>query len=154
TLSLTYISNLVKGEAGADGAGSYAFITDSSGVRIADSNQSDLFSTVKPLPAVANSLQSSQSPESFQSAATPGSSILYQFVRVNIKLTNPLTNDAIPIGWSYFVLSPISTVTAVANNQIETSLMIAAVIAILAILLGLIIGSGVARPVHAATTEL
>jgi hypothetical protein len=154
TLSLNYIDNLVNGEAGADGAGSYAFITDANGMRIADSNQSDLFSTVKPLPAVANALQSPQNPDSFQSAATPGSSILYQFVRVNIKLTNPLTNAPIPIAWSYFVLSPISTVTAVANNQIETSLMIAAVIAILAILLGLIIGNGVARPVHAATTEL
>jgi hypothetical protein len=65
-----------------------------------------------------------------------------------------LTNAPIPIGWSYFVLSPISTVTAVANNQIKTSLMIAAVIAVLAILLGLIIGQRVARPVHAATAEL
>ena len=179
TLSLNYIDNLVSGESGADGTGSYAFITDANGIRIADSNPSELFSTVMPLsaateqqiastqrfgsastvqqdllPTVANALQSPQNPDSFQSAATPGSPMLYQFVRVNIKLTNPLTNAPIPIGWSYFVLSPISTVTAVANNQIETSLMIAAVIVVLAILLGLIIGSQVARPVHAATTEL
>jgi methyl-accepting chemotaxis protein len=179
TLNLKYIDNLVRGESGADGAGSYAFMTDASGIRIADSNQSDLFSTIMPLtaatqqqiastqrfgsaptvqqdylPAVANALQSQASPDSFQSAATPGSGVLYQFVRVNINLTNPQTNAPIPIGWSYFVLSPISTVTAVANNQLETSLMIAGVIAILAVLLGLIIGRRVAKPVHAATAEL
>jgi hypothetical protein len=73
---------------------------------------------------------------------------------VRINVTNPLTNAPIPLGWSYFVLSPISTVTAVANNQLKTSLMIAAVIAVLAILLGLITGRRVARPVHAAADDL
>ncbi len=179
TLNLNYVNGLVQGEAGADGAGSYAFITDSTGIRIADSNRSELFTSIMQLsstteqqisstnrfgtdtqiqqdllPSVASSLQSPKDPDSFQSAAVPGSSTLYQFVRVNINLVNTLTNSAIPIGWSYFVLSPISTVTAVANNQIKTSLLIAAVIAVLAILLGLIIGSQVARPVHAATSDL
>lgn len=179
TLNLNYIYGIMRGEAGADGAGSYAFVTDSSGIRIADSNRSDLFTSIMPLsattqqqitttnrfgtnpqvqedslPSVANSLQSPQDPYSFQSVAVPGSSTLYQFVRVNIQLQNPLTNTAIPIGWSYFVLSPLSTVTAVANNQIKTSLMIAAVIAVLAILLGLITGRQLARPVHTATADL
>ena len=179
TLKLSYIGSLVQKEAGADGAGSYAFISDSSGIRFADSNPSELFTTVMPLsattqqqiatggrfgssgqmqedllPAVATSLNTAQDPDSFQSAAIPGSSTLYQFVRVRINVTNPLTNAPIPIGWSYFVLSPISTVTAVANSQIKTSLMIAAVIAVLAILLGLITGRQVARPVHAAAGDL
>jgi hypothetical protein len=179
TLDLNYIFGLVQGENGADGAGSYAFITDSEGIRIADSKGSELFTTVMPLsptsqqqiaatnrfgtatqvqevllPAVAGAVQSSQDPDSFQSAAVPGSSTLYQFVRIHIKLINPLTNTQIPIGWSYFVLSPISTVTAVADNQIQTSLLIAAVIAILAILVGLITGLRVARPVHAASADL
>jgi hypothetical protein len=169
----------MQGENGADGTGSYAFITDSGGIRIADSNRSELFSAVMPLsltskqqiastnrfgtatevqedslPAVAGSLQSPQDPDSFQSATVPGSSTVYQFVRVHITLLNPLTNAPIPIGWSYFVLSPISTVTAVANDQIMISLVIAALIAILAILFGLIIGRRVARPVHAATADL
>jgi hypothetical protein len=179
TLNLNYIYGLILGEKGADGAGSYAFITDSSGIRVADSNPSELFTTVMPLssasqqqiastnrfgtvtqvqedllPAVAGSLQSPKDPDSFQSAASPGSSTIYQFVRVHIDVVNPLTNAEIPIGWSYFVLSPISTVTAVANDQVKTSLLIAAVIAILAILLGLITGRRVARPVHAATGDL
>jgi hypothetical protein len=179
TLNLNYIYGLMQGETNADGAGSYAFITDSDGIRIADSKPSELFTTVMPLsptsqqqiaaanrfgpatqvqevplPAVAGAVQSAQDPASFQSAAVPGSSTMYQFVRVHIKLVNPLTNAEIPIGWSYFVLSPISTVTAVANNQIKTSLLIAAVIAILAILLGLITGRRVARPVHAASSDL
>jgi hypothetical protein len=179
TLKLSYIGSLVQKEADADGAGSYAFISDSSGIRFADSNPAELFTTVMPLsaatqqqiastqrfgssghlqedllPPVANSLNTAQDPYSFQSAAVPGSSTLYQFVRVHITVTNPMTNAPIPIGWSYFVLSPISTVTAVANNQLKTSLMIAAVIAVLAILLGLITGRQVARPVHAAAGDL
>jgi hypothetical protein len=179
TLKLSYIEGLVQKEAGADGTGSYAFISDSSGIRFADSNPAELFTTVTPLsaatqrqiastqrfgssgqlqedllPAVASSLQSAEDPDSFQSAAVPGSPTLYQFVRVHINVTNPLTNAPIPVGWSYFVLSPISTVTAVANNQLKTSIMIAAVIAVLAILLGLITGRQVARPVHAAAGDL
>jgi methyl-accepting chemotaxis protein len=179
TLKLSYIDSLMQKEAGADGAGSYAFISDSSGIRFADSNPAELFTAVMPLsaatqqqissthrfgntdqlhedllPAVANSLNTRQDPDSFQSAAVPGSSTLYQFVRVHINVANPVTNAPIPVGWSYFVLSPISTVTAVANNQLTTSLMIAAVIAVLAVLLGLITGRQVARPVHAAAGEL
>ncbi|MGO8946234.1 MAG: cache domain-containing protein [Ktedonobacterales bacterium] len=179
TLNLNYVNGIMQGETGADGTGSYAFITDSNGIRIADSNQSQLFTSVMPLssttkqqidssnrfgtatqiqedllPSVASSLQTPKDPDSFQSVAAPGSSTMYQFVRVYIKLVNTLTNATIPIGWSYFVLSPISTVTAVANSQLKTSLMIAAVIAVLAILLGLITGRQIARPVHRATADL
>jgi methyl-accepting chemotaxis protein len=179
TLNLNYIDGLMKGESGANGSGSYAFITDANGIRIADTNQSELFSSVLPLdaatqqqiasdkrfgnltqipqdslPAVAGSLQSAANPDSFQSPAAPGSSVQYQFVRVHIQLTDPANNNPISLGWSYFVLSPISTVTAVANNQVETSLIIAGIIAVLAILIGLLIGRAIARPVHAATADL
>ena len=40
------------------------------------------------------------------------------------------------VPWSYFVLSPISTVTQVATDQVKNSLIIAGVIAVLAILIG------------------
>ncbi len=58
------------------------------------------------------------------------------------------------VPWSYFVLSPISTVTQVATDQVKNSLIIAGVIAVLAILIGLIIGSRLSRPVQASVEDL
>jgi len=58
------------------------------------------------------------------------------------------------VSWTYFVLSPLSTVTAVADEQVRLSLLSAGVIAVLAILIGLLLGRNTARPVQAATEEL
>jgi hypothetical protein len=169
TLRIDYIWNLVAQERGANGAGSYAFITDENGVRIADSNPSELFTAVQPLsattaqliaseqrfgstapvkvdnlPAVASALASTAGTTSFQGAAVPGSSTQYQFVRM--RLTN--------VPWAYFVLSPLSTVTRVADDQVRLSLVSAGVIAVLAVLLGLSIGRGTTRPVQTSAAEL
>ena len=58
------------------------------------------------------------------------------------------------VPWSYFVLSPISTVTQVATDQVRNSLISAGVIAVLAILIGLIMGSRLSRPVQASVDDL
>src|SRR5262249_27903461 len=100
--------------------------------------------TVANLPGVASALKSSQAEGSFQAPATPGSAIQYQYVHSH------LTN----IPWNYFVLSPLTTVTAVADNQVRISLLSAGVIALLAILLGLLLGRRMSRPVHAASEDL
>ena len=169
TLRLDYVWNLVASEAGANGAGSYAFITDENGVRIADAHTSDLFSAVQPLdaaaaqlisseqrygsgdgvpqnnlPAVASAMKSDAATDSFQGPADPGSSLPYQFVRIHL--------TSVP--WSYFALSPLSTVTRVADDQVRTSLISAAVIAVLAILIGLLVGRGTTHPVRDSAAEL
>lgn len=168
TLHLDYIWNLVNAEKGANGLGSSAFVTDENGVRFANSNAQDLWSSVAPLdahtqqlitseqrfgtlgvrqdtlPGVAKTLTSPASEVSFQSPATAGSTIAYQFVRIHMQ----------DLPWTYFVLSPLTTVTKVADDQVRSSLLSAGVIAILATLLGLLIGRGVARPVQASTGDL
>lgn len=169
TLHLDYVWSLVANESGANGTGSYAFMTDEHGVRVADAHTSDLFTSVMPLDAstaqlitteqrygsgnpvpidsllaVKRSLDSSAPTDSFQGPDTPGSDTPFQFAR--IRLTS--------VPWSYFTLSPLSTVTAVADNQVRISLLSAAFIAILAVLLGLIFGRGTTRPVQASAAEL
>ena len=171
TLKLGHVWDIVASDSGtaANGAGSYAFITDENGVRIADAHTADLFTSVMPLdaataqliateqrygngdpvpvnslPAVKQALQSTAPTDSFQGPDTPGSGVPFQFART--RMTN--------VSWSYFALSPLSTVTAVADNQIRISLLSAAVIAILAILFGLLFGRGTTRPVRASAAEL
>ncbi|MGH3626324.1 MAG: cache domain-containing protein, partial [Sciscionella sp.] len=169
TLHLDYIWTIVKGEHGLNGAGSYAFMTDDNGIVIADPNESNLFTTVQPLdantqhqiatekrfgtsdnvperllPGVESSLAASRNEDTFEGIAQPGASTQYQFVRV--RLTD--------VPWSYFVLSPVATVTRVADDQIRTSLLSAGVIAILAVLIGLFIGSRITGPVRGSAAEL
>lgn len=169
TLRLDYVWNLVANEAGANGAGSYAFIADENGIRIADAHNNDLFSAVQPLdaataqliaseqrygpgggvqqaslPEVAAALKSNADTDSFQGIADPGSSVPYQFVRIHL--------NTVP--WSYFALSPLATVTRVADDQIRTSLISAAIIAVLAILIGLLVGRGTTHPVRDSAAEL
>jgi hypothetical protein len=169
TLRLDYIWDIVNGEHGLNGDGSYAFMTDENGIVIASSNSDELFSSVRPLDAntqhlIANeqrfgssnavperilsgvdtSLDSSAKEDTFESNAQPSGGAQYQFVRVRM--------SGVP--WSYFVLSPVATVTRVADDQIRTSLLSAAVIAILAVLIGLFIGSRVTRPVRGSVEEL
>jgi hypothetical protein len=169
TLRLDYLWGIVGKESGANGTDSYAFITDGDGIRIASSKQDELFTAVKPLsqttqteissdkrfgsatpvqqldlPALAGSLDAGQTEQSFQSVASPDSKTEFQFVRIKLAT----------VPWSYFVLSPISTVTQVATDQVKNSLIIAGVIAVLAILIGLIIGSRLSRPVQASVEDL
>ena len=179
SLRLDSIYNIVTGESDANGSGSYAFIVDSNGVRIADAHQSDLFTAIAPLtasaeqlisseqrygsqtppavdslPDVASALAASGNESSFQSIATAGTSAKYQYVRERVAVVDPASGNAIGPDWTYFVLSPLTTVTQVADDQLKTSLLSAGVVAILAILLGLLIGSRTAGPVQAASGEV
>lgn len=173
TLRLDYIWNIVNGERGLNGDGSYAFMTDATGVVIADPNQSNLFTSVRPLdaatqhqiadekrfgstdavsqrllPGVGASLDSSKPEDTFEGIAQPGVSTQYQFVRVRLSVADT------DVPWAYFVLSPVATVTRVADDQIRTSLLSAGVIAILAVLIGLFIGSRITNPVRGSVAEL
>ncbi|HEX6797881.1 MAG TPA: hypothetical protein VF116_09245 [Ktedonobacterales bacterium] len=179
TLRLDYIYNIVTGESDANGSGSYAFIVDSNGVRIADAHQDDLFTAIAPLtanaeqliaseqrygsqtppavnslPDVASALTASGNESSFQSIATAGANAKYQYVRERVAVVDPASGNAIGPDWTYFVLSPLTTVTQVADDQLKTSLLSAGVVAILAILFGLLIGSRTAGPVQGASGEV
>jgi hypothetical protein len=171
TLRLDTVWSIVQdsGKLGANHDGSYAFVTDANGVRIADGHANELFTSVAPLapaaqqlisseqrygnaspvpvtslPQVASQLAASASETAFQSIAVPGSQTLYQYDRIHLQ----------NVPWTYFVLSPLASVTAVADDQLRTSLVIAGVVALLAVLLGLLIGTRTAAPVQRSVADL
>lgn len=169
TLKLDYIWGVVGNEVGVNGSGSSAFIADENGIRIADANTGARFTAVAPLdpvtssvitaekrfgtsdqvavadlPAVAAALKPGAAQNTFQSVAAPGAKTTYQFVSVHLK----------NVPWTYFVLSPLPTVTRVADDQVQASLLAAGVAAILAVLLGLLIGRGMASPVQRSVADL
>jgi hypothetical protein len=154
-LKLDNIWGVVANEADANGPGSYAFILDQNGVRVADSNKAERFTKVTPetLPLVANALTSPTAAATFQSIASPDSKTIYQYVRARVN-DAAKKGEEIPLGWTYFVLSPLPTVTQVADDQVRTSLFAAAAVAILAGLLGLLLGRGLASPVQASVADL
>jgi hypothetical protein len=154
-LKLDAIWDVVAHEQGANGPGSYAFILDQNGVRVADSQPDERFTkvTAQSLPAVANALTVPTAPATFQSIASSNSKTIYQFVRARVN-DAATKGEEIPLGWTYFVLSPLPTVTAVADDQVRTSLEAAAVVAILAGLIGLLLGRNMASPVQASVADL
>ncbi len=168
TLRITHIWDIVANDEGANGSGSGAFILDENGVRIADTNAAERFTAVaslsddvqneiktearygstapvpvQPLPQVANALDPA-APNLFQAPAVAGDSTTYQFAKE--KLTE--------VPWTYFVLSPLPTVTSVADTQIKISALIAAIVATIAAIIGLWLGRSTARPVLTSVTEL
>ena len=160
-MNIDYIWNVVSNDQGANGDGSYAFILDQNGVRIADNGPSRRFTAVAPLvpqvqqtitsearygttgnvPVLADSMlasmvQSKNPPATFQ--MTPGGqSGLFQVAQRGLTM----------VLWTYFVLSPVSTVTAVANQQLFNTLIIAFVVLVLAAFTGLIAGQFITRPI-------
>lgn len=169
TLRITHIWDVVANDRGANGEGSGAFILDENGVRIADTNLAERFTAVAqvpdavqseikaearygsaapvnvdPLPQAADVLNNPAAPSLFQAPAVAGDSTTYQFAAE--KLTE--------VPWTYFVLSPLPTVTSVADTQIKISALIAALVATIAAVIGLWIGRSTARPVLASVTEL
>lgn len=169
TLHIDYIWDIVASDAGANGDKSAAFIVDENGVRIADTDVNRRFTAVAPLasdvqavissesrygtaspvdvdpvPQVASALNSQSASSLFQAPATVNNSTTYQFVGQRL--------TAVP--WTYFVLSPLPTVTAVADAQIEISFIIAGIVAVIAAGLGLFIGRSTAKPVLSSVADL
>lgn len=115
---------------------------------------------VVDLPDVAASLSNGAEQQTFQSIASPSSALEYQFVRIKLdKLQLDRTDAsgsavAVPLTWSYFVLSPTTTVTQIASDEVRYSLFIAGVIAILALLIGLFMGTRITKPVQRSVADL
>ncbi len=168
TLNLDYIWNIVNEDHEANGAGSYAFILDENGVRIADVQPLERFTSVAPLaPAVqqritqeerygsalpvplladrtlASKLRNSPPSALFQMQPT-GYSEPFQVIQQGAS-TSP---------WTYFVLSPVSTVTAVADKQLFITCGIALAVLILAASGGLVAGRRITRPILDAVEQL
>ena len=168
TLNIDFIWNVVGTDQEANGSGSYAFILDQNGVRIADTDPSRRFTAVAPLasqvqqtissearygttgqvPVLADSTisgigQGNHLPTTFQ--MTPGGQTgMYQVAQ----------RASTMVPWTYFVLSPVSTVTAVVNQQLSDTIIIAFIVLLLAAIIGLIVGRYITRPILRSVERL
>lgn len=161
SLNLNYIWNIVNGDQGANGDGSYAFILDENGVRIADTDPARRFKSVAPIPgnvqlrisqelrygtidpvqtlsdsAFASAMHDTTPTTTFQ-AQPAGQAEQYQVVQ----------QATTTVPWKYYVLSPVNTVTAVANRQLLLTGIVALTMAILAAFVGLIFGRRITQPI-------
>ncbi|MBO0782257.1 MAG: methyl-accepting chemotaxis protein, partial [Ktedonobacteraceae bacterium] len=166
TLSLDYIWTIVKDD--VNGAGSYAFIVDQHGIRIADPDPNQRFSSVAALPddlqqqiqqearfgntnpvptiadpAAVQGLNQGGNQGLFQ-AQPAGKNEPFQVVRYNTSV----------VPWNYFVLSPISTVTASANQQLLLTGIATALVVLAMMIIGPLIGRNVGRPIMRSVDSL
>jgi Cache domain len=168
TLNLDYIWNVVDDDLGNNGAGSYAFILDQNGVRIADTDPARRFKAVE---RVSDDVQQQIRGE-LRYGTTDDVPVLRDATMAT-ELKNPATEvtfQAQPAGqneqfqavqqtvtsmpWRYVVLSPVRTVTAVADQQLWFTVLIAVTASALVAIIGLIVGRNITRPIIAAVSYM
>jgi len=161
TLTLDYIWSVINSENGANGNGSYAFILDENGVRVADPNPALRFTAIAPLnsqvqqailgearygkgntapvladKALQSALHSTHAPATFELQPT-GKNEMFQAIQQTFSV----------VPWTYIVLSPVNTVIAVANQQLIITLLIVLFVLIPATLVGLAVGRRISSPI-------
>jgi signal transduction histidine kinase len=165
---LTYIWNVVNSQ--ADQAGSYAFILDQNGVRIAYnsggstlSRSSYLFKAIAPLSppqqqsvVVEDLYGNNEHPLTVLS--DPGLTTIQndQDTHSRFELTpaeQQQTFEVIKVhitavGWTYYALRPLKAIIAVADEQLFSTLLIAAMVLILAIIIGVASGRRITQPIQ------
>ena len=161
TMSLAVITSIVHGENGANGSGSYAFILDQNGVRIIDPHPKVLFTSIAPLsplaqqqvqeqnlygssgtlPVLADTtlqgIQSQQKPETSFTDTPADANEPFQVTRL------PLTS----VPWTYFVLTPVNVVLALANQQLLILSLLALFVIIPVAVIGWIVGNRISSPI-------
>jgi hypothetical protein len=164
TLNMDYIWNVVQNDKGANGNGSYAYMLDQNGVRIADTNSHLLFTAVAPLSIQAQQMISSENRYGQQSTVpikpdnrrvSLRSNTTLQMVPAGQSETFQVAQNAVSnVPWTYIVLSPASTVTSVADKQLTITIIIACVVLVLAALLGLGLGRFITKPILQSVERL
>ncbi len=162
TLHIDYVWNIVKNDLGANGTGSYAFILDQNGVRIADTDSSRLFTAIAPVAPDTQQVISNE--QRYGSSAKVPVLADQAITDIEHNRHAPSTFPMTPAGqnqvfqvarqktsvlpWTYFVLSPLSTVTAVADQQLFNTVVIAFFVLILAAVGGFWLGRQISRPIQ------
>jgi methyl-accepting chemotaxis protein len=164
TLNLDYIWDVVQSDQGANGNGSYAFLLDENGIRIADTNTHLLFTAVAPLSTQVKQMINSESRYAGQSTVPIQPDNRQVTLRLNSTLqmipagkseTFQVAQHAVAtVPWTYFVLNPASTVTSVADKQLTITILIAISVLLLAALLGLGLGRFITKPILQSVERL
>jgi hypothetical protein len=169
TLNLDYIWNIVDTDQGSNGNGSYAFILDENGIRIADTDPGRRFKAIASIPDSTQQLiwrdaRFGSTTDAVEVLADNG---LVRQVKNSASLTNfqdqpagqkenfqVIQHTASAVPWKYIVLSPVSTITAVADQQQQAIILVAAAMALLTALIGLIVGRNITRPILTSVNYL
>ncbi|GHO85018.1 PDC sensor domain-containing protein [Dictyobacter formicarum] len=170
TLKMDYIwKEVVQKDANVHGKNSYAFIVDENGVRIADTDPNRLFTSIKPLsstaqqqilnqqrygnksqiqapydPALGNHTGNNRGASEIFNARPQGQQEDFEVVRQ--------ATTSVP--WQYFVLSPVSSVTSIANQQMSNIFWLAGLAALVVAIGGFFAGIGISRPIMRAVESL
>lgn len=170
TLNLKYIASVVQNDTGSNGNGSYAYIVDDNGIRIIDPNSDQRFTSLTPLnsgqqqllsseerfgsmapiavtsdPAIAQAVQSNKQSSSLQEQPA-GEKQQFQVVQQEM--------NAALVPWNYIVLSPVSSETAVAQQQQLNIIIVAILTTLVVAIIGLLVGRGISRPIMRAVQDL
>ncbi len=172
TLNLDYIWNIVNSDHD-NGTGSFAFILDENGVRVAVPQAMSDQLLMKSVAPIADDTQQQINREA-RFGSTSGTVPIFADDTLATKLSSSSINEfqAQPAGendafqivhdptdtaivpWHYFVLSPVNTVTAVANQQLLATIVVAAAMSTLVALIGLIVGRNITRPILRSVENL
>ena len=170
TLNLDIVWNFVNEAKGANGSGSYAFLLDQYGVRIIDPNARTLFTAIAPLSSqVQQQIQAQglyglnaqqQVPivtdttlQGIQSQSNPPAS--FQEVPAEQQASFQVTRQPLTaVPWTYFTLTPVNTVEAVANQQLLILSLLALLVLIPVAIIGWIVGKRISSPVLRAVEAL
>ncbi len=176
-LNLDYIWGIVQQDKGVNNSGS-AFILDQNGVRIADTNGKNLWTSVAPLDSNVQQQVTSQkwygtnAPVSVQAdtklagivagtdkedtfTLTPGGQTQdYQAARATTIMAAKASNAIPVVNWNYVVISPSNIVTKVADDQLRNTIYVAIAVALLAALIGLWVSGLISRPIMRAVDQL
>ncbi len=168
TLDIHSVGQIVNSEKGVNGAGSYAFILDQNGVRIVDPDPKTFLTSIAPLnttiqqritdenrygknstiPALADanlgSIQSQPKPPVTFQEVPAGQNESFQVTR------RPLSS----VPWTYFVLTPVNEVIAVANQQLLIIVLIASAILLPVAIIGWIVGYRISSPILRSVKSL
>jgi methyl-accepting chemotaxis protein len=176
TLNLNEIWTTVNDEANSV-PGSYAIIVDEHGVRIGYTNIDTTLTTLpqglfKAIGPLTSQFQQSIKDEDLYGNSHAAVTVLSDPVLVqqqqNVQETSTfqfvpaLQNEVFQaylvrcqvVPWSYIVLRPVNTITEAANRQDLYLFSLAAIITILAAILGLIIGRGITHPILGSVSSL
>lgn len=173
-LGLDYIWDIVKQDRGVKNSGG-SFILDENGVRIADTYNQNLWTSVGSLPPGLQQRITSENwygtssgvrvqanttlddivkghNKSTTFTITPnGQSQEYQAARA----TAVMVRDTTPVvAWNYVVTSPSSVVTQVADDQLRNTIIVAIIVALLAALIGFWVSSRITRPIMRSVDQL
>jgi hypothetical protein len=158
SMSLENIWNTVKSQQNGHGPGSYAFILDENGVRIADPVAKSLFTSIAPLPANVQANIEGQnlygengnvpvlSDTAFQITQT--SSGTFQGVPNGQSQTFQIAHQKLSlVPWTYYSLIPVNVILAVSNQQLLVLSLIALLVIISAAVIGWVVGNSISSPI-------